>query len=295
MVLAEQREEAVREALHMAGGQPRRGGAQGVHQARVLLEDLVGLVAVADPEPVRRLRQPSGRGGGAGDFPAERVLAPEADLAHRHRPPGAAGIAQQDQRRVLGRDPHRLGRAAGLREGLDGAEGTPPLGDEGGQLGEDRRGPHPGDEARQVEPVGADVAHRPRRPAGRGLQAPVPVGVAGQPVLMVVPGDQPDVAQGPAGDHAPGLLVQRREAEVVADGRDSAAAARQRGQLARFGRGHRQGLLADDVAAGGQDPLHLRVVEMGWMPSPSACASDTASLAHRDAVRGDRHPPHLQH
>ena len=29
------------------------------------------------------------------------------------------------------------------------------------------------------------------------------------------------------------------------------------------------------------------------MPSPSTCVFDTTSLAHRDAVRGERHPPHL--
>ena len=107
-----------------------------------------------------------------------------------------------------------------------------------------------------------DVADRPQRPALVRLQPPVPVTLVEQPVLEVVTRDEANVAQ-PAGlDDLAEVLVQRVEPDVVVD-RGHLAARRGLANELRGLRGrHRQRLLADDVAAGGQDRRCLRDVQV---------------------------------
>ena len=69
----------------------------------------------------------------------------------------------------------------------------------------------------------ADVADRPQRAALVGLEPPVPVGVEQQPVLEVVAGHEPDVAQAAVGDELADVLVERVEADVEVDRVDEAA------------------------------------------------------------------------
>ena len=111
--------------------------AEAVHQAGVALQDLV--------RPPRGGRS---RGGRAPRTPRP-PMASDPAISQRiaffrpwltwltvSEPRAPFGIAQQDQPRVLGLDPHRLGRAPGAREGLDRPGGLLPLGDEGGEVGE---------------------------------------------------------------------------------------------------------------------------------------------------------------
>ena len=104
--------------------------------------------------------------------------------------------AQQDVGSVLGGDValDRLGRALG-REGLDRAGRLLAHRDERRQVGHHLDDVQAGDEARQVEPVRADVADGAERAATLGLEPPVPVGLEQQPVLEVAAGDQADVAE----------------------------------------------------------------------------------------------------
>ena len=108
----------------------------------------------------------------------------------------------------------------------------------------------------------ADVADGPERPATLGLEAPVPVGLEQQPVLEVASGDQPHVADLARGDDLVGVLVERVVADVEVRGVDQPGLGGEGDQLARLGRRHRQRLLADDVATGGEDGLRLREVEV---------------------------------
>ena len=59
-----------------------------------------------------------------------------------------------------------------------------------------------------------------------------------------------------------GVLVERVVADVEVGGVDQAGRGGEGDQLARLRRRHRQRLLADDVAAGGEDGLRLRQVEV---------------------------------
>ena len=120
----------------------------------------------------------------------------------------------------------------------------------------------PVEEAREVQPVRTDVAHGPEDPALVRLEAPVPVRVVQQPVLEVAARDQADVADATLADERRDVLVERVEADVEVDRVDEAARVGQRDELRGLRRGHRQRLLADDVAARGQDLPDLRVVEL---------------------------------
>ena len=230
----------------------------GVHQRGVALQDLVGRGAVADPQMVWRFGIPGGGGFGGGDFPCQRILAARADLAGGEGSPGTAGEAQQDCGGVVGFDDLRFGGTFGSGEGFNRAGGFLALRMGGEQVGHDGSDLLAGDEADEVHPMGADVADRPQRAAFVGVEPPVPVGGARQPVLMVVAGDQfclPQVG------HRLGVLVQRIKADVVADGGDFAAGFGEGDHLGGLGGGHGERLFTDHMAACGEDLLHLGVVK----------------------------------
>ena len=86
-----------------------------------------------------------------------------------------------------------------------------------------------------------------------GLEPPVPVALVEQPVLEVVAGDEPDLAEPARLDQLAQVLVQRVEPDVEVDRGHHAARGGRLDEPGRLGGGHRQRLLADDVAPGGED------------------------------------------
>ena len=74
--------------------------------------------------------------------------------------------------------------------------------------------------------------------------------------------DEQGAAQLASADEFPGLMHQGIEAEVVVHGGHPARLPGQGHQLGRFRAGHGQGLLAEDVLAGGQGGLGVGSVEM---------------------------------
>ena len=247
----------------MPARQPRRLSAEGVHERGVSEQELVRPVAMTDPELLGLLRIPRHGGGGAVDLVLQAVLAAGAQLRHGELAACPVLEAQQHGRHVLRADVDRHGvrRAVG-RERLDGPRGAVADRDERGEVGHHRLHALAGQERREVEPVGADVADGPEGAAALRFEPPVPVGVVEEPVLEVAPGDQPDVPH-PAVAHEPRhVLVERVEPDVEVDRVDEAARRGQPDEVARLVRGHRQGLLAHDVPARREDRLDLRVVQL---------------------------------
>jgi hypothetical protein len=110
--------------------------------------------------------------------------------------------------------------------------------------------------------VRADVADGAQGTTVFGLEPPVPVRVEQQPILEIVAGDEPHVADRVAGDHLAQVLVDRVEADVEVHSGDSVRGIRDPDELCGLRGRHGERLLADDVPAGGQDGLDLRVVEV---------------------------------
>ena len=107
-----------------------------------------------------------------------------------------------------------------------------------------------------------DVTDHTQRPADGRVEAPIPVGVLGQPVLQVVPGDQPYGSDGP-GTHARRcVLAERVEAVDEADGVDQAEFGCGTAEFVGLRRCQCERLLADDVLAGLQRRHHLLVMEV---------------------------------
>ena len=111
-------------------------------------------------------------------------------------PAGAAIEAEQDGRRVLGRDLALDGLRGPLVENVS----TGPVGSWRVPMKVDRSAMTSADvlaghEGHEVQPVRADVADRAERAAALGLQAPVPVAVEEQPVLEVAARHQAHLAE----------------------------------------------------------------------------------------------------
>ena len=110
--------------------------------------------------------------------------------------------------------------------------------------------------------MGADVAHRPQRPAEARDEAPVPVGLEEQPVLEVVPAHQAHVAHAAVAHEVADMLVERVEADVEVHRVHATRSRGQVDQLARLVRGHGQRLLAHHVATCRKDLRDLWMVEV---------------------------------
>ena len=82
-----------------------------------------------------------------------------------------------------------------------------------------------------------------------------------KPVLQVAAVGVPDVAEPPGADARSGLPDHRVEADVEVRAVHEPARLREPEQLARLGRRHGERLLADDVLAGGERLLDLRVMQ----------------------------------
>ncbi len=113
-----------------------------------------------------------------------------------------------------------------------------------------------GDELQQVAPVHADVGEGAGRSAQGGVDAPVVVLRAGQPVLQVGAVQQPHRAGRAVGDPGPGLPHRGVEAVDERDGGHHARGGGQRGELGGVGRVGGQRLLADHVHPGGEGCPH---------------------------------------
>jgi hypothetical protein len=164
---------------------------------------------------------------------------------------GAARIAQQHRREVLGLDgvfliPHVLHLPA---EGLDLAEGTTTSLVVDAEIGEDLGDVVAENEVHRVEPVRADVGERTQLAAFLRQQPPVVVGVVEQPVLEVAAVDVDDPPELTLGDHCPQRLQRRVEPQVVVDGKHPLGRLHRGHQSRRLLAGHRQRLLADDMLA----------------------------------------------
>ena len=107
-----------------------------------------------------------------------------------------------------------------------------------------------------------DVRDRTQVASEGGVEPPVPVGVEEEPVLEVVPRDQAHLTQLTRRDHAVHMLAERVEAQVVVDGVHPTTAVSDPKEVGRLGRGHGEGLLADDVLARFERGLCLLVVEV---------------------------------
>ena len=115
-----------------------------------------------------------------------RRTAPRAPFSKRSRTVATSSVRMSHRDRVAPRARSRTSRPDPVGLVADR--------DERGQVGHDRLDAPAGQERRQVEPVGADVADGAEGAAALRLEPPVPVGVEQQPVLEVVAGDQADVA-----------------------------------------------------------------------------------------------------
>ena len=129
------------------------------------------------------------------------------------------------------------------------------------QVGADGLDLEAGDRVDEVQPVGADVGHRPQLAALGREDAPVVVGVEEQPVLHVAAGHVVDLAELAAAHPLAGLDRERVEADVVVDARGLPRVLAGEGhELGRLLRGHGQRLLAQHVLAGLERGLrHLEV------------------------------------
>ena len=264
--VGEQPAERVGVSLDVSGGIGGRRHARRGHDRGVLLDQLVGPTAVAHPQSLGVLRGPGHRAGGAIDLPLDRVLAAGRHLAHRGGTTQPVLEPQQHSRRVVALHvlPHTLHVIAhgGGAERLDLADGVIALRDERVQIGERLDHRAAGDEPRQVQPVGTDVGDGPQAPLTGGIEAPVPVGVEQQPVLVVAPGDEPRLADRAGADQRSGVLVLRVVAQVEADGMDDAGVLGQGEQLRRLPRPDAERLLTHDVPAGSDHLAHVRAVQV---------------------------------
>jgi len=253
----------VAEALGVAAGVVGEVGDVLVETRRAALQHLVRTVAPADLDLVRLLQVPAHAAAGAVDAEREAALPAGGHLRDAGIGVHAVGKTvarlaelQQDAAEVLGVDlvrHHRLG--IGLGKGLHLAARAQAGLVEGFEVGEDALGAAAEDEADGVDPVRADVAHRPQLAALGGEQAPVVVGLMQQPVLEEVALDVDDLAEVAARDHGAHLQDGGEEAAHVVDREHRAlfAALLDRGDDAGgFGRGHAQGFFTDDVLALGE-------------------------------------------
>src|SRR4029077_2068878 len=94
--------------LDVTGGQGCGGPGCGSHECRVPQEQLVGSVAMTQPQLVRCLRVPRCGVRGSVNLPLERILSASADLRDAERTSGSVFETEENRGNVLGRDGPRL-------------------------------------------------------------------------------------------------------------------------------------------------------------------------------------------
>ena len=147
-------------------------------------------------------------------------------------------------------------------ERLDVDDRVVALGHERVQVGEHLDHLAAADEAGEVEPVRADVGNGAQATLTRGVEAPVPVGVEEQPVLVVAAGDEARLTDRARSDQGGGVLVLRVVADVEAHGVDDAGGLGEGDELGGLRRRHAEWLLAHHVAAGGEHGAHVLGVDV---------------------------------
>ncbi len=243
---------AVVVAFAVTAGKFSVGGCSGVEQTAVFDDDLIGGVAVADPEFVGLLLIPGDARLAAVDFDAEAILVAGRDLAYGEATAGAVSEVQQDSAEVVCVDGDVLvvfGAERLAREGLHAALGLLAGLVKGGELAAHARDGEGGEVLDHVHPMGADVAHGAEFAVVLGLDAPVVVRVVEEPVLGVGTLDGEDFAEVAGGNHCADLLHSRVVAEVVVGGVSDAFGFSQGEQVFGLCAGHRERLLAKDVLA----------------------------------------------
>jgi hypothetical protein len=243
----------------VAAGVVGERGCARVELGRVAEVELVRVVTMAEPELLRTLGRPGQRALGAVELEREAVLPPGRELGDGDVAARAVLVAEQDVGHVLrldrAVDPFDVVAPAGEglhRPGRDAARRVHRV-----QVGEDGGDALAGDEAGQIEPVGADVGDGAEHAALAGVEPPVPVGRLQQPVLDVDAVDAVDGTEVPAPDARASLSAERVEADVVVRAVDEPAVRGEPEQLAGLPRRERERLLADDVLARGEHRLDL--------------------------------------
>ena len=230
--------------------QVRVAARLGAEQRGILLQDLVRLVAVADPELVLVLLPPAERRLRAADLDLQIVLVAGADLSDRERALRAVVERSRTEARsstLMSTSSYESSPAAwnASRDRLR----LLALRDHGRDVAEHVRDPQAADVLRQIAPVRPDVAERRRRAALVGLEPPGVVRVLQQPVLQVVADEEMRLADVAARDGVARLLHERVAAIVEGHGVDDAGLRRLIEQLLRLGGRHRERLVGDDVLA----------------------------------------------
>src|SRR5262245_59376235 len=123
-------------------------------------------------------------------------------------------------------------------------------------------GRSPGTQSARAAQWAAMSAKARQRPTPFGIDAPVVVVLGGEPVLQVATVDQADGADGTRGDARPRLAHQRIEAVCEGDDGHDPGGVGGPDQVGRLVAVDGQGLLADDVLAGGQGRLGERRVQV---------------------------------
>ena len=128
----------------------------------------------------------------------------------------------------------------------------PANGNEGVEVGHDLHDAPTGHESAEVEPVRADVGHRPEPSRFLGLETPVPVGVAQQPVLVIGAGDEARLTDITIGHHRHCLVIGWIEPNVEADRVHQPGIGGTSHEIGCVLRGDRERFLTDNVFAGGK-------------------------------------------
>ena len=251
IIIPEQVEHGVVVAHGMPRGQGRVfAGVPGLLLRR-FVEDLVGLLAVADPEGVGMDVAPGVGLLGAEDLDLDVDLAAGRGLAGREIPAGPVPELEEERGVVVQRDGHLFRLAGGTGpERQDAALGPAPLGQAGMELGHDLDDLLSGDELDQVEPVAAEVGDDVGVPGDLGVQPPGIVRLEKEPVLEEVADEGPDISQVAAPGPGRRFLHDGIVAIAEVDRRQSAVLRGQRQEFGRFARVEGQRLFGQEILSG---------------------------------------------
>jgi hypothetical protein len=216
-------------------------------------DPLVRSVAASHAELVRLLLVP-GEADARVDLDRELVLLSGAHLRDRARTDRAAPEPDHGRRHVLrvDGDAGPGGSGVGSVRALERSNFTrpPAFVVEPAEPGADLDDLVSDDVLGEIDPVRADVAHRARRPAGLGVEPPVPVVVPEQPILQVRAVDEVDRPERARREERASVLDEREVAIGEADTRHQVRDPGSGGEILRLRQVERQRLLGQDVLPG---------------------------------------------
>ena len=228
----------------MPAGEVGAGGGLAEHQARIVAQQLVWPLAMANPQPLRHFLIPGQRTAAAADLHRQAVFSPGADLRNDKAPLAAIVEAKQDRPQIFGIDGPRFIRdiIAMLAERRVASHGRLARRPDDGEVRHHLHNASAGHKLHRIAPVGTNVGHRPRGPALRRIHPPVIVGLQQHPVLQIAAVHRkqpPDIA---VAHHRRRLLHHGKLAINKADAMNHPGAFRQRHQLTGLLRGHAERL-----------------------------------------------------